>query len=264
MKRVAGSSGADLGVSGAITSVDVRAGSGSVWAGLGCVRETLLALADEGYRDFNRRIVPTDYQMIGVRMPALRRLARQIAAGPAAEEFLWNGLGEQPLYEEVMLHGLVLAARSRKMPFDDLLTRFERLVPRFDNWAHVDTIVSEFKIFAQHREKIYLQLRGLCEDPGEFARRTWVVILMDFFMDNEHIEFTLNELQHVPQGQYYVDMAIAWALSVALVKHWRITEPVLKQKLFTPFVHNKAIQKARESFRISLPQKEYLNTLKIR
>lgn len=227
------------------------------------IRRQLFELADSGYLEFNKRIVPTDYQMIGVRMPALRTLARQIAASPAAEEFLWNGMDQRPLYEEVLLHGLVLARRAQKMPLDELLTRFERLIPWFDNWAHVDIIVSEFKIFARHREQVFSRLRRLRNDPRQFVRRTWVIILMDYFIDSDRIHLMLSELQSTPQGQYYVDMAIAWALSMALVKHWELTTQLLEQQLFSPFVHNKAIQKARESLRITPEQKEYLWSLKI-
>jgi 3-methyladenine DNA glycosylase AlkD len=87
--------------------------------------------------------------------------------------------------------------------------------------------------------------------------------MMDYFLDADHIDATLEHLAEVPQGQYYVDMAIAWALAEALVKQWEHTEPLLRGPVFSRWVHNKAIQKARESFRITPERKEYLNTLKI-
>ncbi len=86
---------------------------------------------------------------------------------------------------------------------------------------------------------------------------------MDYFLDVEHIDFALDQLAGIPQGQYYVDMAVAWALSVALIKHYDRTEPLFRTPVFSKFVHNKAIQKARESFRIDHERKAYLNTLKI-
>jgi 3-methyladenine DNA glycosylase AlkD len=229
------------------------------------VLNRLQALADPGeeFRDFSKRIVATNYEILGVRTPALRKLAKEIAAGPDAEEYLWDGPGTEPVYEEVMLYGLVLAARSRNMALEELFTRLERLIPYFDSWAHVDLIISDLKLFARHRDEVFRRFAPLKTHPGEFEKRTFVIMLMDHFLDAEHVDFTLAEMSGVPQGQYYVDMALAWALSVALVKHWDRTEPLLREPVFSRFVHNKAIQKARESYRIAPEQKEYLNTLKI-
>ncbi len=218
---------------------------------------------DDEYREFNKRIVATGYEVLGVRTPALRKLAKEIASGACAQEYLWEGVGAEPVYEEVMLYGLVLAARSRKMPPEEVFLRLERLIPYFDSWAHVDVIISDFKIFRKYRKEVFHRFASLKNHPGEFYKRTFVILMMDYFLDAELIDDTLEELAGVPQGQYYVDMAIAWALSVALVKHYDRTEPLLRTPVFSHFVHNKAIQKARESFRIDSEQKEYLKSLKI-
>jgi 3-methyladenine DNA glycosylase AlkD len=230
------------------------------------VLERLRALADTDgeYREFNRRIVATKYNVLGVRMPALRKFARELAAGPDAEEYLWNGVDPDPVYEEVMLYGLVLAARAKKMPLDEVFARLERLLPLFDSWAHVDVIISDMKLFARHQDEVFLRFLPLKTHPGEFHKRTFAVLLMDFFLDSAHIDSTLEHLAEIPQGQYYVDMAIAWALSVALVKHYHRTEPLFHAPVFSRFVHNKAIQKARESFRIIPEQKEHLKNLIMR
>jgi 3-methyladenine DNA glycosylase AlkD len=159
---------------------------------------------------------------------------------------------------------------------DEAFRRLDALIPLFDSWAHVDVIISDFKIFNKHRDEVFAHFSPLKTDPGEFTKRTWVILLMDFFLDETHVERTLAGFAAVPQGQYYVDMALAWALSVALVKHWERTVPLLEtpqlslsssqplpqNPVFSPFVHNKAIQKARESYRIAPARKEYLNTLK--
>ncbi len=225
------------------------------------VLERLKALADPGeeFREFSRRILATKYEILGVRTPALRKFAKEIASSPDVEEYLWEGPGVEPTYEEVMLYGLVLAARSRKMPLEEVFSRLERLIPYFDSWAHVDVIISDMKVFAKHRDEVFGRFAPLKTHPGEFEKRTFVILLMDFFLDAGHLDSTLRHLQ----GQYYVDMAIAWALSVALVKHYDSAEPWLRTPVFSRFVHNKAIQKARESYRITPEQKEYLNGLKI-
>jgi 3-methyladenine DNA glycosylase AlkD len=257
------------------------------------ILEHLQSIADKGdeYRHFNKRIVATGYEMLGVRMPDLRRFARQMAALPAAElgSYLDAELPDDAVYEEVMLRGLVLAAAAnkRRVALEDAFRGLDALIPLFDSWAHVDVIVSDFKIFHKHQDEVFARFAPLKNDAGEFTKRTWVILLMDFFLDEEHIERTLTELADVGQGQYYVDMAIAWALSVALVKHYERTVSLLEsnhashsrlqsegtlqqpngtlsQPCFSRFVHNKAIQKARESYRISPERKEYLNTLKMK
>jgi 3-methyladenine DNA glycosylase AlkD len=233
--------------------------------------KALVLPGDDEYREFNARIVATGYEVLGVRTPALRRLAKEIASGPGVREYLWEGPGggkhgpgsTELTHEEVLLYGLVLAARSRRMPLEEVFTRLERLVPYFDSWAHVDVIVSDIKIFARHGDEVLRRFAPFKTHEGEFFRRTFVILVMDYLLDADHIDSSLEELAGVPQGQYYVDMAIAWALSVALVKHWHRTEPLFHAPVFSRFVHNKAIQKARESRRITPEQKEYLNTLKI-
>ena len=225
--------------------------------------KALVVPGDDEYREFNKRIVATGREMLGVRTPALRKLAKEIAAGPEVQDYLWEGPGADPTYEEVMLYGLVLAARARKMPLEEVFTRLERLIPYFDSWAHVDVILSDFKIFRRHQDEVFRRFAPLKNHPGEFEKRTFAILLMDYGLDAEHLEGTLEELAGVPQGQYYVDMAIAWALSVALVKHYERTELLLRRPVFSRFVHNKAIQKARESLRITPEQKEYLKSLKI-
>ncbi|MDR2912888.1 MAG: DNA alkylation repair protein [Alistipes sp.] len=224
---------------------------------------------EDEYREFNRRIVATGREMIGVRMPALRALAKRIAANPEAQKYLATTPGKT--YEEVLLYGLVLARRANMrptaktpaMPLEELFTRLESLIPLFDSWAHVDVIISDFKLFRRHQTEVFARFAPLKTHAGEFHKRTFVVMMMAFFLDAEHIDTTLEELAGVPQGQYYVDMALAWALAEALVKHYDRTEPLLRRPVFSRFVHNKAIQKARESFRITPEQKEKLKEFKI-
>ncbi len=218
-------------------------------------------LADEDYKAFNRKIIPTGYEMLGVRMPALKKLAKEVATSPHAAEYLDGAAFDT--HEHVLLYGLVLANR-KKMALDDLFRYLDPLIGRFDNWAHVDTLISAFKAFEKHPDEVLAHFLPLKTREGEFTKRVFVILLMDFYLDDTHLESTLHHLSEVPQGQYYVDMAIAWTLSVALVKFYDRTVPLIERPTFTKFVHNKAIQKARESFRIAPETKEYLNILKIK
>jgi 3-methyladenine DNA glycosylase AlkD len=201
--------------------------------------------------------------MLGVRMPALKKLAGEVVAHPDVESWL-NG-ARFDTYEHVLLYGLVLG-KMKKMPLETVLRYLDPLIGRFDNWAHVDTLISTsvFTVFRGHPDEVFAHFLPLKTHDGEFTKRVFVILSMDFFMTEERIETTLSHLSEVPQGQYYVDMAIAWALSVALVKFYDRTIPLLEKQTFTTWVHNKAIQKARESFRIPPQTKAYLNSLKIK
>lgn len=218
-------------------------------------------LADNDYKQFNQKIIPTNYDVLGIRMPALKQFAKELAAHPDIDVYLENA--EFPTYEHILLYGLVLS-QLRKPALETLFRYLDPLIPRFDNWAHVDTIISSLKIFRKHPAEVLDHFLPLKTDDGEFTKRTFAILLMDYFMADTHIDIALIHLSEIPQGQYYVDMAIAWALSYGLIKYYDRTLPLLENKAFSKFVHNKAIQKAQESYRISPEIKESLNRLKMK
>lgn len=225
------------------------------------INQKLKALAESDYKAFNEKLIPTSYEIFGIRMPALKLLAKDIATGPDVETYLRNA--EFTNYEHILLYGLVLG-QLKKVPLETVFGYLDPLVLRFDNWAHVDTIISALKIFQKYPDEVLAHFLPLKYHEGEFTKRVFVIVLMDYFINEKQIDVVLKHLPEVPQGQYYVDMAIAWAISVGLVKFYDKTLPLLEQNVFSKFVHNKAIQKARESYRITPETKEYLNTLKIK
>lgn len=225
------------------------------------INERLRSLAESDYKAFNQKIIPTGYEVIGIRMPALKKLAGEIAASPDVQVYLDSA--EYTTYEHVLLYGLVVG--SLKRPSLETVFRYlDPLILRFDNWAHVDTIASLPKVFKKHPDEMLAHYLPLKTHAGEFTKRTFVILLMDHMMTETHIDTTLKHLTEVPQGQYYVDMAIAWAISLGLVRFYDKTLPLLERRVFTKFVHNKAIQKARESYRIAPEVKERLNAMKIK
>lgn len=225
------------------------------------INQKLISLADNDYKAFNLKIISTNYEVLGVRMPALKKLAKEIAISPDATAYLDNA--EFTTYEHILLYGLVLG--NLKKPSPEIIFRYlDPLILKFDNWAHVDTIISSLKVLQKHPEKVLQHFLPLKIHEGEFTKRVFVIVLMDYFMDDTHIDSTLKHMAEVPQGQYYVDMAIAWALSYGLIKFYDKTIPLLEQQVFSKFVHNKAIQKARESYRITPETKELLNSMKVK
>ncbi|MDR0364685.1 MAG: DNA alkylation repair protein [Bacteroidales bacterium] len=225
------------------------------------INKKLYALAESDYKAFSQRLISTNYEIVGIRMPALKKLAKELAKNPDIEIYLKNA--EYVVYEHILLYGLILG-QMKKLPLETVFEYLDPLILRFDNWAHVDTLASTFKIFEKYPDKVFEHFLPLKTDKGEFTKRFFVILLMDYFMDEIHIDMALQQMSEMEQGQYYVDMAMAWAISVGLVKHYDRTLPVLTQKLFSKFVHNKAIQKARESYRITPKVKEILQDMKIK
>ncbi|MCD8042878.1 MAG: DNA alkylation repair protein [Tannerellaceae bacterium] len=225
------------------------------------ITQQLHALAESDYKAFNTKLIPTNYQILGIRMPALKKLAKEIAAGADVECYLKNA--EYTTYEHILLYGLVVGQVKNLSP-EKLFHYLHPLILRFDNWAHVDTLISFPKAFKKYPDEMLKFFLPFKTHEGEFTKRTFVIFLMDHCMNETHIDNTLKHLAEVPQGQYYVDMAIAWALSNGLIKFYDKTIPYLEQRIFSKFVHNKAIQKARESFRVTPEVKEFLKGMKIK
>ena len=222
------------------------------------IRARLLSLADTDYKKFNDKIINTGLETLGVRMPALKSFAKELARG-GAEEFL-SSFRPRENYEEIMLYGLTLG--YAKLPLEKVFPYFDPLAASFENWAHVDCIVGNMKIFSNEREKVLEHFLPLYSSGGEFTKRTFVLILLSYFIDDEYIDKTLGFLLNIGKGQYYTDMAVAWALSVCFVKFWDKTLAVFDREKLGEFVYKKTISKCTDSFRISKEKKEFLKSLR--
>lgn len=225
------------------------------------IDQKLYALAENKYKLFNQKLILTNYEVLGVRMPALKKLAKEIASDPQINTYLEEAAFSS--YEHILLYGLVLG-QVKGLAQEKVFQYLDPLILKFDNWAHVDTIISAFKIFKKYPDEVLTHFLPLKTHEGEFTKRVFVILLMDYYMNENYLEMSLKYLSEVPQGRYYVDMGIAWAISYGLVKHYDKTVPVLEHRIFSKFVHNKAIQKARESYRISSEKKDQLNNMKIK
>lgn len=220
-------------------------------------------LAEEKYRIFSQTIIPTEYELLGVRMPALKKLAKELSNDYEIEGYLKNALkSENQSYEHIILYGLVLG-ELKNISIETVFTYLDPLIYKFDNWAHVDSVVSALKIFKTCPDEAFTHFLPLKKHNGEFTKRFFVIFMMDYLMDATHIDATLKHLSQVRQGQYYVDMGIAWALSNGIIKFYDKTIRYLEERSFSKFVHNKAIQKSCESFRIASATKELLKSMKI-
>ncbi|MDE7395329.1 MAG: DNA alkylation repair protein [Clostridiales bacterium] len=220
------------------------------------ILEKLNASADEKYRVFNQKIVNTQYPMLGVRAPVLQQTAKQIAADESGYSEFFDTF-PQDTFETVLLYGLTLA--KSKLPLERKFDYFDSLLPRFDNWAHVDMIVSAFTELKKEKNRDAFLLRyEKLKEGSTFEKRTLAVFLMDFCLTEEFLPRVFALYKELQGEEYYVNMAVAWGLSVALVKFFEPTLAALRSGDFIDDVVYKAAQKGRDSRRLTPEQKALL------
>ena len=221
------------------------------------IRERLYELADENYADFQAKLTPTVERgkFIGVRVPLARKLAKEIYGAGQYADFL----KELPhrSYDENMLHGLIL---SEIKDYDTCIAEIDRFLPFVDNWAVCDTISP--KCFAKNKERLMEKIVEWSASEKVYTSRFGVEMLMSHFLDADFREEYLEIPARVRGEDYYVKMMVAWFFATALAKQWEATVPYVEQKRLETWTHNKTIQKAVESYRITDEQKQYLKSFK--
>lgn len=223
------------------------------------VQGKLFELQDLSYRDFHARLMPTvsKERVIGVRTPALRKFAKEFGKTKEAEEFLKQLPHEY--YEEDNLHGFLIAGMK---DFDRCTEELDRFLPYVDNWATCDLMSP--KIFKKHLQELLVKIRVWTASEHTYMIRFGVGMLMSLYLDDA-FELEYPEMvSGIRSDEYYVNMMIAWYFATALAKQYEAVLPFIENGRLDKWTHNKAIQKAVESCRVSDGQKAYLRTLKIR
>lgn len=228
--------------------------SGYLW-----VRQELASLADPAYKAFHEKLIPGVSMAWGVRMPALRALARKILReDPAA----YLRETEPASCEETQLRGLVVG--GLRLPWEEKRPWVEDFLPRIDNWAVCDCFCGALAPrLPGDAEAMWDFFRPLYGDGREYVARAACVVQLSHFVDGEHLEKGLALLQQVAHPGYYARMAVAWAVSVWYVKFPKETEALLAARTLPPWVQNKAIQKIRESRRVGRAAKEALGAYRL-
>ena len=225
------------------------------------ITDGLFALKDENYRRFHANLIPDIPidNIIGVRTPVLRKYAKEVAKLPETNIFLESL--PHIYYEENNLHGALL---SLLYPKDIIafMEQLERFLPYVDNWATCDMLSP--KIFKKHLSYVYERVQKWLQSDAVYTIRFGIVTLLGFYLDNAFEPEMLQLVANVRSEEYYVNMAVAWYFSMALVKQYDATLPYIQNRVLEPWTHNKSIQKAIESRRIPQETKAYLRGLKIR
>ena len=217
----------------------------------------LKSLKDDGYAKMQEKIIPNidPKTIIGVRVPEVRKLAKKYINTKEGEEFI--KVLPHKYYDENMLHGSIL---TEYKDYDECIKQVDRFLPYVDNWAVCDTMSP--KVFKKNKDKLIKKIKEWSKSNKTYTCRFGIEMLMSHFLDDDFKKEYLEIPAKVKLEDYYIKMMIAWFFATALAKKWDDTIGYIENNKLDVWVHNKTIQKARESYRITDEQKEYLKTLK--
>ncbi|WP_101773859.1 DNA alkylation repair protein [Peptostreptococcus faecalis] len=221
------------------------------------VREKLFDLQDLKYKEFTSKLIPSKDEgvIIGVRMPALRKLAKELVKSDIGEKYL--EILPHKYMEEYNLHGLLL---ENNKDIDFVIEKIDLFLPYVDNWATCDLISP--KAFKKYPDKVYEKIKIWIESNHVYTVRFAIQIMLSNYLDDNFKPEMLELVTNIDTEEYYINMVIAWYLSFALIKQYDATIGIIESKELGKFVHNKTIQKAIESRQIDEDTKKYLKTLK--
>lgn len=215
---------------------------------------------DLEYKKFNSKLIPNidSDKIIGVRVPVIRKIAKDIKDSEYIEVFLKKL--PHKYQEENILHGIILSIKYNDI--DILLDKLDMFLEYIDNWAVTDTISP--KLFKKYPDRVYERIKIWVNSDKEYMVRFGVVTLLHFYLDDNYNIEVLDLVKNINSNYFYVNMAIAWFYSFALIKQYDDTIKYFEGKVLDKWIHNKSIQKACDSYRINNEQKEYLRSLKIK
>lgn len=221
------------------------------------VREQLLELAEENYQQFSSSLIPTIHNVLGVRLPLLRKMAKTIAKGD------WRTYLKQAdsdYFEEIMLQGMVIG--YVKCDLEEKLRYVSDFVPKIDNWSVCDSFCIGLTVARKNQERVWDFLQPYLRSKEEYELRFGVVMLLHFYVDAVYLRRVFEKLDTVQHDGYYVKMAVAWALSVCFVKDAESTLEYLKISSLDDFTYNKTLQKITESNRVDAETKNRIRAMK--
>ena len=221
------------------------------------ILDRLYELEDKEYAAFQAKLTPgvPPESFIGVRVPMVRKLAKELIKANEYADFLQQL--PHKFYDENMLHGLLV---SEIKDYDWCIAEVDKFLPYVDNWAVCD--IMSPKVFKKNKEALLTKIVEWSGSEHLYTSRFGIEMLMSHYLDDDFKPEYLDIPASVHSEEYYLKMMIAWFFATALAKQWDATIPYIENNKLDTWVHNKTIQKARESYRITDAQKEYLKTLK--
>ena len=223
------------------------------------ITEKLYEQQDLKYKDFTSALMPGSRPVIGVRLPILRKMAKEIAKG---DWCTFINEAQEDYFEEVQLKGFVIA--YSKASYEELLPFMEKHIAKINDWSLCDSFCTSLKIVEKHREEFLQFLLPYAKEDDEFKQRVVAVVLMDYYLTDDYIDQTLQILDGLKNEKYYCKMAVAWAVATAWAKQRDKTYEYMQDgnNTLDDWTYNKAIQKMLESYRVSVEDKQMLRGMK--
>lgn len=223
------------------------------------IKKKIFELSDEKYKEFHSKLCPGTNNIIGVRVPILRNYAKELFNEQAWKETIKQI--DDEYYEEIMLQGMIIGL-AKKEDINNILQYVEDYIPKIDNWAICDVFCAGLKITQKNKKEVWKFIQKYLKSDKEFEIRFAIVIILDYFIDEEHLKMNFEIFDQIQHEGYYVKMAVAWAISICLIKYYDETIKYLKKARIDNWIYNKAIQKAIESYRISYEKKQNIRKMK--
>lgn len=221
------------------------------------ILDEIISCSERSYGDFTYKLIPTIKResILGLRAPLARKIAKKYVGTNEGEAFI-TSLPHR-YHDENMVHAFMLGYKGESAL--DTLCKFLDYV---DNWAVCDSLASGVKSLFKDREKMLPYIKGWLKSGSCYKIRFGLVCLLDYYVDSKYIDTTLSLSCQIKSEEYYINMANAWLISVCLVKEYESTISLIENGAFDIWTHNKSIQKALESYRISKEKKDYLRSLR--
>lgn len=222
------------------------------------IKKKIIELSDEKYKKFHSKLCPGTNNIIGVRVPILRNYAKELF-----NEQTWKETIKQidnEYYEEIMLQGMLIGLA--KEDFKTTQKQIKEFVPKIDNWAVCDTFCAGLKVTKKYKKEMWNFIQSYLKSDKEFEIRFGVVMILDYYIEDEYLEKDFRIFNSITSQDYYVQMAVAWAISICFIKFYDKTIKYLENANFDKFTYNKALQKAIESYRITEEKKILLKKMK--
>lgn len=222
------------------------------------IKEDLFKLQDKKYQEFHSKLCPGTDNIIGIRIPVLREYAKKLLKENDFKTLI-NYIDDE-YYEEIMLQGMLIGLA--KSDFNEIKPYIENFIPKIDNWAICDTFCAGLKITKKYKREMWNLINTYITSDEEFFIRFAVVMILDYYIEEEYIKENFKIFNNIKSDKYYVQMAVAWAISICFAKYFDKTIKYMKTANLDDFTYNKAIQKAIESYRITKEEKDILRKMK--
>lgn len=222
------------------------------------IKKELVSLSEENYREFSSRLLPGVKNILGVRLPNLRRIAKEIAKDD------WRSYlnsSRDDYFEEIMIQGMVIGY-IKNVDIDEILEVIRKYVTKINNWSVCDSFCNGLKFTNNNKEKVWEFIQKYLSSENEFEVRFAIVMLLNYYIEEDYIKLVLSKLDKIKHEGYYVKMAVAWAISICYVKYDELTINYLRKNNLDDFTYNKTLQKICESLKVSKENKVIIKSMK--